>query len=348
MHYRPRCLMSLMLLKAPVSIQQLGTTVAPEALLTKTLPDTDKLAARRWRKAQTRSDSRATEGGLRVTGDFTMGSSCRSSAASIRLLLALFTAAALLTSGEASGAQLTASWVDNSGGIATTRVERRPATDTVFAAIADVPPGVATYVDASVRQGTTYCYRAFAYDDDGVSPYTDEMCATSSNDGVTVTISKVGTGIGTVASSPAGISCGTVCAASYLSGTLVTLTVTPDPGAIFNGWSGGCTGTAPCTLAGNAPVAVTASFSILHHPLTVTKSGDGTVTSSPAAINCGSHCSEPFWTGEVVTLTATPSHKGSTFVGWSGGGCSGSRRTCVVSVKAATSVFATFKNGNGR
>ena len=277
-----------------------------------------------------------------------MVSSCRCSAAGTLLLLALFTAAALLTSGEASGAQLTVSWVDNSDGVATTRVERRLETDTGFAAIADVPPGAETYVDASVRQGTTYCYRAFAYDDDAMSPYTDEMCATSSYDGVTVTISKVGTGSGTVASSPAGLNCGTVCAASYLSGTLVTLTVTPDPGTIFNGWSGGCTGTAPCTLAGNAPVAVTARFSILHYPLTVTKSGDGTVTSSPAAIHCGSHCSEPFWTGEVVTLTAMPSHKGSTFVGWSGGGCSGSRHTCVVNVKAATSVIATFRSGKGK
>jgi hypothetical protein len=282
-----------------------------------------------------------------ATGDFAMVSSRQCSAASTRLLLALFTAAALLASGEASGAQLTVSWVDNSAGVATTRVERRLAADTDFAAIVDVSPGAATYVDASVSQGTTYCYRAFAYDADGVSPYTDETCATSSYDAVTVTVSKAGTGMGAVASSPVGIDCGTACAASYLSSTLVTLTATPDPGTVFSGWSGGCTGTAPCILAGNAPVAVTASFSVLYYELTVTKSGDGTVTSSPAAIDCGPNCSEPFWTGEVVTLTATPSHKNSTFVGWRGGGCSGPRPTCVVSVRAATSVIATFKNGTG-
>jgi hypothetical protein len=93
------------------------------------------------------------------------------------------TFAALLGTGEASGAQLTASWVDNSNGVATTRLERRLGTDVAFAAIADVPPGMTVYVDASVSSGTTYCYRALAYNADGVSPYSGETCATSSNQG---------------------------------------------------------------------------------------------------------------------------------------------------------------------
>jgi hypothetical protein len=93
------------------------------------------------------------------------------------------TFAALLGTGEASGAQLTASWVDNSNGVATTRLERRLGTDVAFAAIADVPPGMTVYVDASVSPGTTYCYRALAYNADGVSPYSGETCATSSNQG---------------------------------------------------------------------------------------------------------------------------------------------------------------------
>jgi hypothetical protein len=262
-----------------------------------------------------------------------------------RLLLAsiTFTSAALLGSGEASGTQLAASWTDNSNGVATTRIERRVGTDTVFAAIVDVPPGVTAYVDASVSQGTAYCYRAFAYDADGVSPYTDEVCAASAYDGPTVTVSKAGTGTGTVASSPAGINCGTACSASYPAGTLVTLAATPDPGTVFNGWSTGCAGTAPCTLAGNAPVTITASFSRVSYLLAVAESGHGTVTSAPSGINCGSDCSEAYASGTMVTLTATPKN-GSTFTGWSGGGCSGSNRTCVVSVRAATSVSATFKS----
>jgi len=278
------------------------------------------------------------------------------SAASTPLILTLLTSAVLFGSGEASGAQLTASWIDNSNGIATTRIERRLGTDPTYVAIGDAPPGATAFVDASVSQGTTYCYRAFAWDADGVSPYTDESCATSgatvsitASDSVTVSVRKAGSGTGTVVSTPAGISCGTACAASYAAGTLVTLTATPDAGTLFTGWSGGgCAGTDPCTFASNTSVTVTAGFSPAAYTLTVAKSGPGTVTSNPSGINCGSDCSEPFWTGEVVTLTAALNNNGSSFIGWSGGGCSGSTPTCVISVNAATSVTAAFKNGKGK
>jgi cellulase/cellobiase CelA1 len=69
-------------------------------------------------------------------------------------------------------------------------------------------------------------------------------------------------------------------------------------------------------------------------------SGSGTVTSSPAGINCGSACSATYATGTNVTLTATPASS-STFVGWSGGVCSGTG-TCTVTMDAAKSVAATF------
>lgn len=274
-----------------------------------------------------------------------MGSSSRSAAAT-RLLLTLLTSALLLGPGEASAAQLTASWVDNSGGVATTRIERRLDTGTVFTEIADAPPGVTAYVDAAVSSGTTYCYRVFAWDADGVSPYTDEVCATSSYDSTTVTVSKAGNGAGTVASSPAGINCGTACSATYPAGTSVTLAATPAAGSIFTGWSGGgCAGTAPCTFAGNTSVTVTASFSVAtstptSYTVNVAKSGPGTVTSSPSGINCPLSCSATYSTGTTVTLTATPNNT-FTFIGWRGG-CSGSSRTCTVS--ASTSVSAYFKN----
>jgi hypothetical protein len=53
--------------------------------------------------------------------------------------------------------------------------------------------------------------------------------------------------------------------------------------------------------------------------LTVTKSGmgTGTVTSSPAGIDCGGDCSEGYPLGTNVTLTATP-NADSTFAGWGG------------------------------
>jgi YVTN family beta-propeller protein len=57
---------------------------------------------------------------------------------------------------------------------------------------------------------------------------------------LTLTITKVGTGIGTVTSSPEGIACGANCQARYSSGTVVTLTATADGGSYFSGWSGDC------------------------------------------------------------------------------------------------------------
>jgi hypothetical protein len=66
-----------------------------------------------------------------------------------------------------------------------------------------------------------------------------------------------------VTSTPAGVICDPTCTATYAAGTSVALNVTPDRGSTFSGWSGGgCDGTASCTVAGNVPVAVTASFSL--------------------------------------------------------------------------------------
>jgi Divergent InlB B-repeat domain len=69
--------------------------------------------------------------------------------------------------------------------------------------------------------------------------------------------------------------------------------------------------------------------------------GSGSVTSSPVGITCGASCSASFTSGTPVTLTASPA-AGSTFAGWSGGGCSGTG-TCTVTLTAATSVTATFQ-----
>ena len=74
--------------------------------------------------------------------------------------------------------------------------------------------------------------------------------------------------------------------------------------------------------------------------LTVSKVGSGTVTSSPAGIDCGATCAASFSSGASVTLTAVPAN-GSVFTGWSGGGCTGSG-TCNLTVSAAATITATF------
>ena len=160
--------------------------------------------------------------------------------------------------------------------------------------------------------------------------------------GVGLTVSKAGTGSGTVASSPSGINCGTACSASYPNGTSVTLTAAAASGSTFAGWSGACSGTTTCTVSMTQARAVTATFNGSAQPtLTVTRAGSGTgaVTSNPSGINCGSTCTANFANGTPVTLTALPASN-STFAGWSGA-CSGTA-TCTVSMTQARSVTATF------
>jgi len=158
----------------------------------------------------------------------------------------------------------------------------------------------------------------------------------------TLTTNIGGVGTGTVTSSPAGINCGVDCSENYVAGTFVTLTAIAAPGSYFIGWSGGCSGTGICNVTMNSSQTVTAIFGLLQYNLTATKSGTGigTVTSSPAGINCGVDCSELYNYGTLVTLTAVAS-SGSTFAGWSGGGCTGTG-TCNVTMTAATTVTAVF------
>ena len=94
----------------------------------------------------------------------------------------------------------------------------------------------------------------------------------------------------------------------------------------------------------NANITCTATFNLqaAGYTLTVSKTGTGTgtVTSSPAGINCGSDCSETYTKGQKVKLTAK-ADANSTFTGWSGGGCSGTK-TCTVTVDTAITVTADF------
>jgi len=158
-----------------------------------------------------------------------------------------------------------------------------------------------------------------------------------------VVVTVTGNGVGTVTSVPAGINCPGDCSQAYGPGQMVTLTPTAGAHSNFDGWSGGgCTGTAPCTISTDMAVGVVATFKLDQHDLTIAKAGNGagTVTSNPVGISCGSTCSANYDYGSVVTLMATAS-AGTTFAGWSGGGCSGTG-TCDVTVSTAIAVTATF------
>lgn len=76
-----------------------------------------------------------------------------------------------------------------------------------------------------------------------------------------------------------------------------------------------------------------------------TGAGSGTVASSPVGVSCGAGCSAVFAANTVVTLAASPA-AGSSFAGWSGGGCSGTG-LCTVTLTDAQSVTASFTTAGG-
>ncbi|MBV8051230.1 MAG: hypothetical protein JOZ80_08590 [Acidobacteriaceae bacterium] len=146
-----------------------------------------------------------------------------------------------------------------------------------------------------------------------------------------------------IASTPAGINCGTSCTAGFKPGTQITLTATAGTNSAFAGWSGACTGTGACTVTLNSNTSVGAAFSLTAATLNLTLAGTGTgtVTSSPSGINCGTTCTATFPPGTQVTLMATAGAN-SYLVSW-GGACSGST-SCTVTLNNNESVTATLNS----
>ncbi|MGE5041619.1 MAG: InlB B-repeat-containing protein [Candidatus Levyibacteriota bacterium] len=144
------------------------------------------------------------------------------------------------------------------------------------------------------------------------------------------------------------INCPSVgCSYSYSSGTSVTLYTTPGAGYAFSSWTAGpCAGSTSttCTFTVNANITATANFVVSTYPLTVTNTssgGTGTVTSSPAGINCGGTCTYNYSPATSVTLTATP-NTGYVFAGWTGNAACSGTGTCTLTMNSAQTVTATF------
>ena len=155
-----------------------------------------------------------------------------------------------------------------------------------------------------------------------------------------VTVTRSGAGTGTVTGN--GLACGTTCTITVEHGTMLSLSAAPGNLSVFAGWGGACSGNAACMVTVTGTTAITANFALDNLTLFVTRGGNGTgtVTSAPAGINCGSDCSETYVANQMITLTAAPA-TGSTFSGWSGGGCTG-MGTCTVTMNAAITVTAMF------
>lgn len=87
----------------------------------------------------------------------------------------------------------------------------------------------------------------------------------------TLSVTLLGTGGGSVNSSPTGtnpvgINCipgdSSACSTTFTSGTPVTLTAITDWKSIFTGWGLSCSGTGDCLLTINANTSITATFDV--------------------------------------------------------------------------------------
>lgn len=100
-----------------------------------------------------------------------------------------------------------------------------------------------------------------------------------------LSISKSGTGTGTITSDPAGINCGTTCSANFDPNTSVTLTATPDAGSTFGGWGGDCQSCgmgSQCTISMNSDKSC---YAIFNFPVSSSSSGGGGGCSMVASSN---------------------------------------------------------------
>lgn len=80
--------------------------------------------------------------------------------------------------------------------------------------------------------------------------------------GSTLTVTKAGSGAGTVTSGPGGIHCGTTCSTPFAA-VPVTLTAAAAAGSVFAGWAGDCTGTGTCKLTMSTDHFAVARFTAL-------------------------------------------------------------------------------------
>jgi YD repeat-containing protein len=163
---------------------------------------------------------------------------------------------------------LSVSWTDVSGEDGY-KIERSTGVGGTFAQVATVAPNTTTYLDGYLTPGTTYAYRVRAYNAAGYSDWSNvatAVPAVSVRNQLSVTLE--GLGKGNAISTPAGINCSPMCAATFSDGASVRLEASASVGSRFAGWTGaGCSGTGSCTVAMTQARNVTATFETMAPPI---------------------------------------------------------------------------------
>ena len=164
-----------------------------------------------------------------------------------------------------------------------------------------------------------------------------------------ISVTVAPSAFGVVRSEPAGINCGSDCGAEFPAGTTVSLMAIPLARGQFDGWGDDCASSGSeveCELQNlQADQSVSASFSASAYPIAVQRvgNGQGTVTSAPEGIDCGTTCEADFDVDSMVTLTAVAA-SGAEFERWERN-CSsaGSAATCTLTMDSAKNVRARFR-----
>jgi hypothetical protein len=131
-----------------------------------------------------------------------------------------------------------------------------------------------------LTNGTTYTCTVVAKNVNGSSAPSASVMVTPLQPSYALTVSKSGSGSGTITSNPAGINCGLTCVGSFANGSSVTLTAAAAAGSAFMSWSG-CDSvtTNQCTVTMSGDRAPTATFQI---PPAITSANATTFTVNSA------------------------------------------------------------------
>ena len=158
----------------------------------------------------------------------------------------------------------------------------------------------------------------------------------------TLVVENKGPGKGVVKSQDGSIDCGTACSTIQTDGTEIILEETHESRAIFTGWEGPCISgggkSKTCTVAFKADKKIIANFGHYVLPLTVEKTGPGTIMSEDNKIICGPACTVKYILDSTVKLKQT-TDPNSRFKGW-GGKCSGIAETCTVTIEEMNNIVS--------